>query len=280
MRSSLNTNLMFLLASLMGLTACSLDSEYFDPRTTSRYELRTTVIPAAKRELVQITSNGQTIFGVFIEAENGAPETKPTIVYFHGDDKDIDKYWPRLEKLYPLDLNIFIFDFQGYGRSTGSASLAAIKTNSEDVIDYLESRTDVDMDKLVYYSFSLGGIFGLHTAVNKLMPAAMITESIPASSKNSVRQNLKLGLPAQFFFDETFDNLGPIAQIESPLLMLHGDKDETVSYREHAVPLFQNAPEPKTTVTVEGAKHSTVIDTLGTTEYQTLIEDFLADSGL
>ena len=282
--SKFKSNHGVLLLSCLGLSlflsACSLDYRYYDARKTSSYSLDFSD-QSTQAEEVSLSSNNHKIYGVLIHAKSGNTTSVPTIMYFHGDDKDIDKYVPRLDDLYPLDMNIFIFDFQGYGKSEGSPSLSAIKQNSEDALIYLKTRTDViDPDRMIYYAFSIGAVFALDLATRVQMPKVLITESIPASSDQSVRQNLKLGIPGSFFFDETFDNVDLIRKITCPILMFHGDHDQTLSYADHAVPLFNAAPSPKVTYTVKGAGHSNLIDTLGASTYRKDIQDFLTDQGI
>ncbi|PIR22828.1 MAG: hypothetical protein COV44_06625 [Deltaproteobacteria bacterium CG11_big_fil_rev_8_21_14_0_20_45_16] len=280
----MKSNLLPLFVLSFLSTGCSLDGEYFDARKTSSYSLNFETATTTVEE-VSFESNGRTIYGVLATAPTAleADSTSvPTILYFHGDDKDIDKYVSRLDTLLGLGVNVFIFDFQGYGKSEGSSSLSAIKQNSADALTYLKTRNDkIDPDQIIYYGFSVGGIFALYTATQVEMPIGMITESIPASGDQSVRQNLKLGIPSSFMFDESFDNIPALKSITSPILMFHGTDDETISYNDHARFTF-NAPieNLRTTIPVEGAGHSTVITTLGEAVYLQDILEFFAANGI
>lgn len=258
------------------LSACSLDKEYFDQTKTDKYQLKSNGIEANRRRLVSFKSNGNTIYGVFVEAKN-RDATTPSIIYFHGDDKNIDKFWPRIGILDDLGYNIFIFDYQGYGMSEGSPSLGGIYQNSRDALNYLKEKEGLK-GPFIYYGFSLGGIFAIELAANKEEPALIILESAPASIDASVRANIRIGIPGSFFFNETFDNTKLIQDIKAPILFFHGDEDETVSYENNATHLFDAAQDPKKMITVEGGGHSTVIDTLGRAEYIRLIQDFIEDT--
>ena len=259
---------------------CSLDSKYFEPRKTDSYTLGYSVIPQSQVEEVSFTSNGETIYGVFAKAASVGATTK-TILYFHGDDKDIDKFWPRVESLYKLgNLNVFIFDYQGYGKSTGSPSLSDIKINSEDALTYLKTRADVNDDRIVYYAYSLGAVFAFDLATKVEMPFAMITESAPASSDQMVRSSVSVGIPGSFFFNETFDNLELVDEITSPILLIHGEEDDTVPFKDNGSPMFDEANEPKSTLKVLNAGHSDVIDVLTEATYLETIQTFFSDNNL
>lgn len=274
-------HLFFILSLVTGCSSCSLDDLYFEPRKTEAYTLRETVIPRAKTEEVQFSSNSETLYGVFVKPKNTSFDSHTkTILYVHGDDKDIDKFWHRIEYLYPLDMNLFIFDFQGYGRSTGKPSLKAIRQNTRDALTYLKSRSDVNSGKIIYYAFSLGGIFASDLAANTEAPLALITENIPASSNAMVRATLGIGIPSSFFFNETFDNITHLRKVSAPKLMMHSTQDETVPYEANAPAVFDAGPQPKTSLSVKNAGHSNLIESLGAEEYLKVIENFLETNAL
>ena len=265
-----------MLLGTLVLSGCSLDGEYFDARQVSSYQLAgATNIPTAQVEQVTFTSNGNTIHGVFVKAATFEATTN-TIIYFHGDDKDIDKYWSnRVDALYPLGANVFIFDYQGFGRSTGKSSLSALRQNSRDALAYVLTRADVNATRIIYYGFSLGGIFAIDLAVART-PYALITENAPSSSDAVVHNTIRLGLPGSFFFNETFDNLEKIGKVQAPVLLMSAENDETAPFEGNGKLLFEAARQPKTTVKVAGAGHSDVITRLGQGPYRTLIQNFLS----
>ena len=269
----------FLALAITTLPSCSLDDRYFDARKTSAYSLGYSVIPQASVEEVSLSSNGETIAGVFVKAINQGADTK-TILYVHGDDKDIDKYWARVEHLYPLDVNIFIFDFQGYGKSTGKPSLKGITQNTRDALSYLKTRGDVNQSKIIHYAFSLGAIFSLDVSANTEMPQAVIAENSPSSSDGVIRSSTGVGIPGSFFFDETFDNVENISRLTVPVLLFHSKNDETIPFDGNARPLFAAARQPKTTVEVEIAQHSDLIEVMTPTAYRAAITSFFNANGL
>ena len=40
-----------------------------------------------------------------------------TIVYNHGRYASIDHYMPRIQMLHELGVNVYVWDYQGYGKS-------------------------------------------------------------------------------------------------------------------------------------------------------------------
>ena len=58
---------------------------------------------------------------------------------------------------------------------------------------------------------------------------------------------------------DKFDNLSKIERMLSPLLIIHGKKDEIIPYI-HSLELFQKAKEPKKHVCIDEAMHNNLYD--------------------
>lgn len=262
--------------------ACSFDDRYFDPTTVHSYQLSTAVIPASRVQEVQFNSNNEMLYGFFITSASiasGAVSKAPTLLYSHGNSDNIEEYWQRIETLDPLNYNIFIYDYQGYGKSSGSPSLAALYQNAIDALNYASNRSETDTQRLIFYGYSLGGIMAIHLAATVSTPWALITEATPASSGALVKNGVQLGIPATFFLDETFDSVAKIKTVSCPTLLFHGTADEEVPLQFNAEELANAAPDPKTLIIVEGAKHEAIIETLGAQQYRNLIGTFVSNHG-
>ena len=60
---------------------------------------------------------------------------------------------------------------------------------------------------------------------------------------------------AGWLFRTRYDTLGTVGRVDTPLLVFHGDADEVVPYRQGRA-VFEAASEPKTFVTLPGARHN------------------------
>jgi pimeloyl-ACP methyl ester carboxylesterase len=270
------------VGSLLALGNCSLDDRYFDPKKTDHYELGFSVIPASRVQELSFSSNGNTLFGVFVTAAsvaNGTVSQAPTVLYAHGKDDNIDAFWERMEFLDPLNYNLFIYDYQGYGKSSGEPSFEALRENSLDALNLVKSRSEVDNHRLIYYGYSLGGVFAIDLAANVQSPWVLILEAAPASSAALVKNGIQLGIPASFFFDENFDNIAEIKKISAPVLLFHGTIDDTVPFQFNAQELSEAANQPKSFVVVEGANHDDLPQILGLANYRSLIGNFVTNHG-
>ena len=93
------------------------------------------------------------------------------------------------------------------------------------VIDYLETRPDIDAEKMAYFGVSWGGILGsMIPAVEERIKIAIID----AGGLEPFEQNTK----------PEVDSINYVSRVTIPTLMLHGRFDTNVSYDKAAKPMF------------------------------------------
>ncbi|MFX1585970.1 MAG: alpha/beta fold hydrolase, partial [Promethearchaeota archaeon] len=103
------------------------------------------------------TTDGVIIsFNVF-EPRKSAEPNKKAVIIGHGFMAN-----KEMMKGYALELATagFVaipFDFRGHGQSTGSLERGNLINDVEAIIDYLNSRTDIDINNLAYIGYSMGG---------------------------------------------------------------------------------------------------------------------------
>ena len=99
------------------------------------------------------TNDGVTLNGWFFKN----PQARSTILFAHGNAGNMSDRLFKIKFFYDLGLNVFIFDYRGYGKSEGKPSEAGIYVDAQSAYDYLQSRPDVNMKRLILYGASLGG---------------------------------------------------------------------------------------------------------------------------
>jgi len=103
------------------------------------------------------TTDGVIIsFNVF-EPRTSAEPNKKAVIIGHGFMAN-----KEMMKGYALELAAagFVaipFDFRGHGQSTGSLERGNLINDVEAIIDYLNSRADIDIHNLAYIGYSMGG---------------------------------------------------------------------------------------------------------------------------
>ena len=268
-----------LVAIALLLGSCSLDGFLFNSQVLEAYDLSTDVIAVEYREAVLLTSGSETLHGYYCrQPDSLRVEPHPVIVYHHGNYDHLQYYWPRVEYLYQCGFDVFIYDYRGYGMSTGkSTDEESLKADALAALNYVRERTDVDTTQIVHYGFSLGGVPALWAATRH-KSAGVITESIFASGEALVQTGTVLNIPGGYLLRDGYRNIDRIAEVDTKLLMFHGKDDIFVPLAVHGEALYRAAKNPKTIIRVEGAGHEGVPAGLGISNYRDLISAFVRGS--
>lgn len=214
------------------------------------------------------TEDDLTLHGWFIYGKN----TNKTILWFHGNAGNISHRVHNIkEMLNVINVNIFIFDYRGYGNSEGKPSEEGTYTDSKAALNYLQSRNDIDQNQIIYFGRSLGSAIASSLAT-KSNPTYLILES-PIPSIPYMAKHAYPFLPISKFLKTQYNTIENLQSITKPVLIIHGDKDNTVPL-EGAMKVFESANDPKQLYIIQGAGHN---DTyfIGGYKYFKVIDDFI-----
>ncbi|MBN1893444.1 alpha/beta hydrolase, partial [bacterium] len=262
------------LACLLALAGCmEMDGFLANEKAVDAYMLPGNTIPDSLIESVTCESNGNTLYGFWVASKGGRPGI--TILYCHGNKHHIDEYWDRVLFLHELGVNLFIFDYEGFGRSEGTFSEEAMLADAGAALDYVLARPEVEADSLGLYGYSLGNVASIYLAAEVVDPLFLVAEAPFASAAALTQGALNLALPSGWLTHGTFDNAERVRRIQTPFLLFHGSDDDFVRFRDNGKVVFQNAPEPKSLRLVSGAGHNNIPQTLGLETYRALLADWI-----
>jgi len=176
------------------------------------------------------------------------PGAKSTLVFAHGNAGNMSDRLFKIKFFYNLGLNVFIFDYRGYGKSEGKPSESGVYLDAQGAYDYLQSRPDVNMNSIILYGASIGGavVIDLATCRN----AALLVVESSISNAKDMAQILYPFVPS-FFLSLKFDSLNKVKALKIPKLFIHSPEDEVVPYWV-GQKLFEAASEPKVFLKIHG----------------------------
>lgn len=213
------------------------------------------------------TSDGVGLHSWFVPARTDA-----TLLWFHGNAGNISHRLDQLKLLHDeIGANILIVGYRGYGDSEGTPSEKGFYADALAALSFLNEHDDVDATKIIYYGQSLGAAVAAELATRH-PPAGLILEAPFTSVADMARHHYRF-FPARFFVRTRFDTLGRIGSIRSPLLMIHGARDDIVPI-EMARRVFEAALDPKRFEVVQGAGHNDVY-VVGGTHYLAALRSFV-----
>jgi uncharacterized protein len=194
---------------------------------------------------------------VLVDTDDGArlhgwhvPGRRPvTLLYCHGNAGNVSHRLAKLEALHRhLGVSVLLFDYRGYGRSSGRPSEAGTYADARAMRTWLARAAP---GPVVYTGESLGTAVATALAVDD-PPAALVLEA-PFTSVRALASALLPG--AGRLFRNRYDTLAAIARVRAPVLVLHGDADEVVP-PDQGRAVFAAAPQPKSLAVVPGAHHN------------------------
>jgi fermentation-respiration switch protein FrsA (DUF1100 family) len=223
-------------------------------------------VPA--EEVALRAEDGVNLHGWYLPVE----DARFTILFNHGNAGNISHRLDRALLLQAkLHASVLLYDYRGYGKSEGSPDEEGTYRDAQAAHRYLVETKKVLPADLVIMGESLGSAVALDLALEK--PAAALVLEAPFTSVPDMARTTALFALAPLVRTR-YDNLGKVARLERPLLILHGDRDEVVPFRL-GQKLFEAAGQPKTFLAVPGAGHNDVY-LVGGAAYWRAIADFLS----
>ena len=92
------------------------------------------------RSLNHLYRKGYAIHGWWINATTSGPERPRTLLILHGRSLPIPVYRPLIEQLAAEGLNVFLFDYQGFGKSNGTPTEENMNSDAETALAYAAQR--------------------------------------------------------------------------------------------------------------------------------------------
>jgi len=221
----------------------------------------------SKEDIHFVSNDGVSLHGWYFPSKG----SNRTLLWFHGNAGNITHRLDNIEMLKSLNLNIFIFDYRGYGKSKGEPSEEGIYLDSQAAYDWLIDIKKIEPEEMILFGRSLGGICAVEVA-SKNPVAGIILESVFPSAEKMARKIFPV-LPLGWAIKSKFDAIGKVPNLKIPKLFLHGTQDEIVPHKLGRE-LFSAAAEPKTFYDIEGAGHNDTF-LVGGTNYFNAIGQFI-----
>lgn len=192
------------------------------------------------------TADGETLHGWYIPAEGA----RVTLLFCHGNAGNISHRLESIALFNSLGLNVLIFDYRGYGQSTGRVSEQGLYLDVHAMWLELTDKRGIRPDDIVVFGRSLGAAVASRLAA-KVRPGGVILESAFASVPDMAAQ-LYPWLPARLLARFQLDNVQHVKAVQAPLLVIHSEDDEIIPYGQ-GLRIFEAAHEPKHFLRIRGS---------------------------
>ena len=182
-----------------------------------------------------------------------ASANAPVLLYLHGARRNVWGSAFRIRNMHELGFSVLAIDYRGFGRSSAQLpSEAGVLEDARAAWAWLER----EQPKRPRYIFghSLGGAIAIQLAGSVDDARGLIVEGTFTSIADVFR-SFKWGwLPITPLITQRFESIDKIAQVRSPVLVVHGSEDSLIR-PELGRRLYEHATAPKRFLLVEGGTH-------------------------
>lgn len=200
---------------------------------------------------ITITSGDRQLEARLVHA---ASDSAPALLIFHGTAESISHWADTQALLYRQGVTSMVFDYSGFGRSTGRATVAHLQEDADSAYADFSRRIGRRTRPFVLgYSLGTGVVF---EAINRWTPAP--AGVVFAASYSSAREGaVAFGLVPRwltFILPDLWNNVRDVRNLKQPLLVLQSDADQLFPV-SMARAVHDAATVPKQLVILRGFPH-------------------------
>jgi hypothetical protein len=195
-------------------------------------------------------------------------QTSGSVVFLHGNAENISSHIGGIYWLPEYGYEVFLFDYRGYGRSTGTTELDGVMHDAQSMISYARGHASSADHSVTVLGHSMGGSIAI-SALAQLPDKSGINGLITISAFSDYRLITRDALashwltrplrwPLSFTVSNRYrpvDAIGKLSPI--PVFVMHSEADEIVP-PHHAQELFDAARPPRFREELQGT-HNQVL---------------------
>lgn len=199
-------------------------------------------------------SDGVKLHGWFFPAAQNSSRSHLVLLVFHGNGGNICHRLRYYEAWLELGVNIFTFDYRGYGQSEGVPSEAGTYLDGQAAHAWLRQRGFAP-DYIILLGKSLGGGIASEVAVREKVGGLILQNTF--SSVPDVGSDLFPFLPVRLMGSIQYNTARKLPRITAPVLIMHSRADDFIRF-PHAERNFAAANDPKMFWEIYGTHNGTL----------------------
>ena len=164
-----------------------------------------------------------------------------TIIYFHGNAGTLDNRIHKLNHFKNMKVNFLIIAWRGFSGNQGSPSEKGLYIDGQSAVNWILKQGVLE-ENIILYGESLGT--GIATEIAQHKSFAGIILETPFTSMINAAKEFYPYIPVNLLLKDKYENFKKIKNINSPILIMHGEKDTIVPF-SMGEKMYQLANEPK-----------------------------------
>jgi fermentation-respiration switch protein FrsA (DUF1100 family) len=187
------------------------------------------------------TLDGVKLSAWFFPADADAPRKDMVMLVCHGNAGNISHRLELVRLLMNTGVAALVFDYRGYGKSTGTPGEEGTYLDAQAAYDWLRGR-GFAAENIILFGESLGGAVAAELALREPVGGVVLQSTF--TSIPDVGAELLWWLPVRWINTIKYDTLDKLPRVKVPVLVMHSRDDTLVRFR-HAERNFAAANEPK-----------------------------------
>lgn len=177
---------------------------------------------ASAREMAVHTSDGLELLAWYVSPDD---DTKPVILYLHGNGHHIGYRAPRLAYLNRLGWGALLLEYRGFGGNPGAPTETGLIQGARAAYETLR-RLGIPSQRIILWGESLGTGVAVRLATDVEVGAVMLES--PYTSILAIGQKQFPFVPVAWLLKDRFDLIGRIPSVHAPVLIMVGGQDRVV----------------------------------------------------
>lgn len=205
--------------------------------------------PDPVEDITCTSADGNTIHAWWLPPPDG---TRRVLLYCHGNGGNLSHRGAMLTEFHnKLGCGVLLFDYPGYGKSTGWPTEAPCHAATDAAFEWLLGKGFAP-DELVLFGESLGG--GVASELATKHPVRGLVLCGTYTTIRDAAAHRYPWLPCHAVMSATFDSKAKLSRVNCPVVVMHGTADRTIPFWQGEA-LFAAANEPKEFVRLDDCGH-------------------------
>lgn len=187
-------------------------------------------------------------------------QTEQLVIYFPGNAQNRSLRRDDLEEIARCGFHVLIFDYRGYGDSSGSPSETGIAADAREIWKFAHEELNFRDEQIVLFGESLGGAVALSLWSEESgvypKPQAVLLSSTFASMPRAVVCNYPWFL-FQYLVLDQWRSIDRISRVKAPIRIFHGTSDKLIPIEEARLLAFASGDTSRLTE-IPGGEHNDI----------------------
>src|SRR6185295_707516 len=186
-------------------------------------------------------SDGVKLHGWFFPANTNSHRADLAVLICHGNGGNISHRLDLCEVMLETGVNVFVFDYRGYGHSEGRPGEEGTYRDAQAACHWLRAK-GLAGTNIIAFGESLGGGVISELAVREPLAGLILQSTF--TSVPDVGAELFPWLPVRWISTIKYDTRSKLPRLKMPVLVMHSRSDSLISFA-HGEKNFAVANEPK-----------------------------------